>query len=117
MNAHECPFCGCRGTAKTIKVDSGFHVECNNCGARGPTGWRDKKSAIISWNSGDLSYGNAEKRFYRSKIEKLAIQGALSESDRSITEAAKLMDMSRDTLKLRILHHGPVLLRHCDLLS
>jgi len=51
-----CPFCG--GTASVIWRRDGSHVECDDCGASGPTVMvrgddpdRQDKAAIQSWNN------------------------------------------------------------------
>lgn len=108
VKCKECLFCGCC-TGKSIKVERGFQVECTNCGARGPSGFSSKSASIIAWNVGD------EGTFYRSRVECLAIKGALAESDGNIATAAELLNLSRDALKLRILKKGPELLKLSEL--
>lgn len=56
-----CPFCECLSLQILTPTSSpnrstgglGFQVECINCGARGPLGYKDKSSAKLSWEYGD----------------------------------------------------------------
>ena len=57
----DCRFCGCNniqvlGADTTPWVEGmkpGYQVECINCGAMGPSGWKYQRDAIKAWETGD----------------------------------------------------------------
>ena len=59
-----CPFCGLLSThvlgpttsPNTSTHAKGYQVECINCGARGPCGMANSKSAVLVWDRGDCQY-------------------------------------------------------------
>ena len=53
-----CPFCGFKSTqVLTPEMSTGGHqVECTNCAARGPCGYRSPKDAVLAWDLGDGNY-------------------------------------------------------------
>lgn len=72
-----CPFCGFNSTQVIknpkqklkIRMDDavyhppGHQVECINCGARGPCGFKSKKEAVLAWDRGD-NYFNPNVNFF-----------------------------------------------------
>lgn len=49
-NAHPCYWCGAAGVIFENYGGPGWHVECPECGARGPL-QADKPDALKSWNT------------------------------------------------------------------